>query len=219
LSRASSCSLFRDLAVAAATAILLCSRPSNALTVKIQPGSSECFVLTLTKGASFSGNYEILTDDFDLDSVDVKVTGPAPHHTEHYQSSGLEEGSFAADAADAGDQLLCLTNADVDMEATLGFAFRADADLAGGGAGGALVATEENVKSMIAVANELTQGLDMLADHQEFMRVREESHRTIVGSTNDKVVWWSVAEAAVLFAMAIWQVLYIRTFFETKRSI
>ena len=28
------------------------------------------------------------------------------------------------------------------------------------------LATEANVKSMIEVANELTQGLDMLADHQ-----------------------------------------------------
>jgi hypothetical protein len=95
------------------------------------------------------------------------VTGPAPHHTEHYQSSGLEEGSFAADAADNGDQLLCLTNTDIDTEVTLGFAFRADSDIVGG-VGGDLVATEENVKSMIAVANELTQGLDMLADHQVF---------------------------------------------------
>ena len=49
--------------------------------------------------------------------------------------------------------------------------------------------------------------------------MREELHRETVGSTNDKVVWWSVAEAAVLCAMTLWQVLYIRTFFETKRSI
>jgi len=69
------------------------------------------------------------------------------------------------------------------------------------------------------VANELTQGLGMLADHQEFMRVREEVHKATVMGTSDKVMWWSVAEAASLFAMSVWQVLYIRTFFETKRSI
>jgi hypothetical protein len=69
------------------------------------------------------------------------------------------------------------------------------------------------------VANELTQGLGMLADHQEFMRVREEVHKATVTGTSDKVVWWSVAEAASLLAMSVWQVLYIRTFFETKRSI
>ena len=37
---------------------------------------------------------------------------------------------------------------------------------AGEGGFGPELATEENVKSMIEVANELTQGLDMLADHQ-----------------------------------------------------
>jgi hypothetical protein len=52
-----------------------------------------------------------------------------------------------------GDQELCLTNKDVDTALTIGFAFRADSDLMNSGE----IATEENVKSMIQIANELTQ--------------------------------------------------------------
>ena len=51
------------------------------------------------------------------------------------------------------------------------------------------------------------------------MRVREDTHRQTVASTSDKLMWWSGTEAVVLSAMSIWQILYIRTFFETKRSI
>lgn len=48
---------------------------------------------------------------------------------------------------------MCLTNKDVETQLTLGFAFRADSDLMNNGE----IATEENVKSMIQIANELTQ--------------------------------------------------------------
>ena len=80
-------------------------------------------------------------------------------------------------------------------------------------------ATADNALTASRAVPHLPQGLDMLADHQEFMRVREAAHAETVASTNDKVMWWSVAEAAALAAMSVWQVLYIRTFFETKRSI
>jgi hypothetical protein len=123
------------------------------LTVTVQPGSSECFALHLDKGASFSGNYEVLTEDFDLSAVDVKVSGPptAPHQTTLYASAGLEEGSFAAEAADPGDQSMCLTNTDPSLPVTLGFALRADADLLVADSAKLEAATEENLKSMFEV--------------------------------------------------------------------
>ena len=90
--------------------------------------------------------------------------------------------SFTVEAQQRGDHSLCFKN---DLEGgdaiTIGFAFRADGDvetaaalersgeLTQGSSSSPLVrelATEANVKSMIEVANELTQGLDMLADHQ-----------------------------------------------------
>ena len=32
-------------------------------------------------------------------------------------------------------------------------------------------------------------------------------------------MYWSIAEAVILLGMALWQITYIRTFFETKRSL
>ena len=37
-------------------------------------------------------------------------------------------------------------------------------------------------------------------------------------STNRRVMWFSVAEAAVLIAMGVIQVVYLRSFFERKRA-
>ena len=33
------------------------------------------------------------------------------------------------------------------------------------------------------------------------------------------VLWWSVFESVVLVAMSVWQVVYLRTFFEVKRIV
>ena len=38
-------------------------------------------------------------------------------------------------------------------------------------------------------------------------------------STRSRVLWWTVAETAALVALSLWQVLYIRAFFETKRRL
>lgn len=88
----------------------------------------------------------------------------------------------------SGDQSICLTNSHSSDTRPIGFAFREEAqelltgaDLAG------MAATEENVGEMVTVANDLTQGLDMLRDHQEYMRMREEQHRATVAKTNSKV--------------------------------
>lgn len=34
-----------------------------------------------------------------------------------------------------------------------------------------------------------------------------------------QVLWWTCGEAFILVAMACWQILYIRTFFEVKRYV
>ena len=61
-----------------------------------------CLNLPYCDGASFSGNYEVLTDDADLDKIVVTVEGPAPRHKVHYESKGLEEGSFTIEAQHSG---------------------------------------------------------------------------------------------------------------------
>lgn len=191
----------------------------DALMTDIGPGKSECFLLQMPKGGSCSGNFEIISENAASDVL-VKATGPKPHKTVYYESRGDEEGNFEFVAETEGDQTLCFTNDHATEIRSIGFAFRPDSqdlltseDVAGE------AATEENVKAMIDVANDLTQGLDMLRDHQEYMRAREEQHRNTVSSINSKVYWWTLAEAVILVGMAVWQILYIRTFFEVKRYV
>jgi len=65
----------------------------------------------------------------------------------------------------------------------------------------------------------LSNGLQSVKDEQEYIVVREKTHRNTAESTNARVKWWSVLQAIVLFAVVGWQIYYLKSFFEVKRVI
>ena len=56
----------------------------------------------------------------------------------------------------------------------------------------------------------LAQGLMSVKDEQEYIVVRERTHRNTAESTNARVKWWSVLQAVVLFSVVAWQVYYLK---------
>jgi p24 family protein beta-1 len=84
----------------------------------------------------------------------------------------------------------------------------------------------------------LANSLTSVKDEQEYIVIRERTHRNTAESTNARVKWWSVLQAFVLFSVVAWQVyylkvssldsvnmhwlmnaLYFQSFFEIKRVI
>lgn len=66
---------------------------------------------------------------------------------------------------------------------------------------------------------QLSEGLTAITNEQAYMRMRERVHRNTSESTNSRVVWWSAFEVIVLLAMSLWQIYYLRRFFEVKRIV
>ncbi|PPQ99912.1 hypothetical protein CVT24_009593 [Panaeolus cyanescens] len=62
-------------------------------------------------------------------------------------------------------------------------------------------------------------GLIAVKDEQEYIVVREKTHRNTAESTNSRVKWWSILQAIVLFSVVGWQIYYLKSFFEVKRVI
>ena len=56
----------------------------------------------------------------------------------------------------------------------------------------------------------LSNGLAAVKDEQEYIVLRERTHRNTAESTNDRVKWWSVVQAIVLFLVCAWQVYYLK---------
>lgn len=56
----------------------------------------------------------------------------------------------------------------------------------------------------------LSHGITAVKDEQEYIVVRERTHRNTAESTNDRVKWWSILQAIVLFSVVAWQVWYLK---------
>ncbi|KZV65808.1 supernatant protein factor, C-terminal domain-containing protein [Peniophora sp. CONT] len=65
----------------------------------------------------------------------------------------------------------------------------------------------------------LANGLTAVKDEQEYIVVRERTHRNTAESTNSRVKWWSIMQTLVLFSVVAWQIYYLKSFFEVKRVI
>ena len=62
-------------------------------------------------------------------------------------------------------------------------------------------------------------GLGSVKDEQEYMMIRERTHRNTAESTNSRVKWWSILQSIVLFSVVGWQVWYLKVrLFSLPRS-
>lgn len=48
---------------------------------------------------------------------------------------------------------------------------------------------------------------------------REERFRMTSESTNQRVLWWSIAQTIILILTGIWQMRHLKSFFEAKKLV
>ena len=65
----------------------------------------------------------------------------------------------------------------------------------------------------------LAHGLTSVKDENEYIVVRERTHRNTAESTNSRVKWWSIMQAIVLFSVVAWQVYYLKVPFLSSSSV
>jgi hypothetical protein len=65
----------------------------------------------------------------------------------------------------------------------------------------------------------LSELLAQVKDEQGYIVVRERTHRNTAESTNARVKWWSMFQLGVLVGEGVFQVWWLKRFFEVKRVV
>jgi hypothetical protein len=65
---------------------------------------------------------------------------------------------------------------------------------------------------------QLSELLIQVKDEQSYIIVRERNHRNTAESTNARVKWWSIFQMAVLIGEGIFQVWWLKRFFEVNKN-
>ena len=65
----------------------------------------------------------------------------------------------------------------------------------------------------------LSDLLAQVKDEQEYIVIRERTHRNTAESTNSRVKWWNMFVIGVVIGESLFQVWWLRRFFEVKRVV
>jgi hypothetical protein len=64
------------------------------------------------------------------------------------------------------------------------------------------------------LVRKLSEALTQVKDEQSYIVVRERVHRNTAESTNGRVKWWSMFQLAVVIGEGVFQVWWLKRFFE-----
>jgi p24 family protein alpha len=81
------------------------------------------------------------------------------------------------------------------------------------------VAQKEKLTELQLRIRQLLDQVEQITKEQNYQRYREERFRQTSESTNKRVLYWSLAQTAVLLVMGLWQMKHLKSFFEAKKLV
>ncbi|XP_064461200.1 transmembrane emp24 domain-containing protein 2-like [Ornithodoros turicata] len=192
-------------------ALVSCLVYVHAYFIHVDAHAEECFHDTATSGTKMGLTFEVAEGGF-LD-IDVKITGPDGKVV--YQGERESSGKYTFAAYADGVYHYCFSNAMSTMTPKI-VMFSMDIGEAPTKTQEGEEVHENKLEEMI---KELSTAMASVKHEQEYMMVRDRIHRSINDSTNSRVVLWAFFEAAVLIAMTLGQVYYLKRFFEVRRVV
>ncbi|KAL7276714.1 p24 complex component [Rhizina undulata] len=196
--------------ILAGAALLAASAAAH--NIQLYPHSRECFHETLHRDDRMTVTFQVGDREFggagNLD-VDFWIQDPsgALKVSEHAASSG----DYSFEAHLDGKYTYCFSNENSNV-GTKEVSFNVHG----------IVYVPEEPESSDPLEREvrnLGEMLNQVKDEQEYIVVRERVHRNTAESTNARVKWWSIFQLGVVGGNGIFQVWYLKRFFEVKRVV
>ena len=69
------------------------------------------------------------------------------------------------------------------------------------------------------IVRHLSELVDQVKDEQQYIVIRERTHRNTAESTNSRVKWWNLFVIGIVIGESLFQVWWLRRFFEVKRVV
>jgi len=141
--------------------------------------------------------------------VDFWITAPSGLNIVKHER--LSNGDFSFDAGEDGTFRYCFSN-DFEHHSAKDISFNVHGIVYVPIEHGDSDPLEKEVRT-------LGELLQQVKDEQEYIKVREQVHRNTAESTNSRVKWWSIFQTGVLIGVCVFQVAYLKRFFEVKRVV
>ncbi|KAF2458959.1 emp24/gp25L/p24 family/GOLD-domain-containing protein [Lineolata rhizophorae] len=184
----------------------------SAHNIQMKAHSRECFHETLHADDKMTVTFQVGDREFggsgNLD-IDFWIQRPKGGYQVHER--GVSSGDHSFTAKEDGRYMYCFSN-----EHWSSTSKEVSFNVHG------IVYVPESEAPQDPLEKEVRQLSELVAqvkDEQGYIVVRERTHRNTAESTNARVKWWSIFQLMVLVAEGVFQVWWLKRFFEVKRVV
>ncbi|GAM18347.1 hypothetical protein SAMD00019534_015220, partial [Acytostelium subglobosum LB1] len=191
--------------------IVSLTTPGQAFSFKVPAKIEECIYEELPLDASFTVMFQVTQGGFN----DIDFTIISPDSRILYKGERESEGTKVMKASMEGLYSFCFSNQMSSLtEKTVSFMV-----VVGERSQMADLAKKGDITPLERQIVQLADGVQAILNEQNNLKMREITHRNTAESTNSRVTWWAFFEAVLLVTMSLWQIYYLRRFFEVKRAV
>ncbi|KAK4391092.1 Transmembrane emp24 domain-containing protein p24delta3 [Sesamum angolense] len=165
--------------------------------------------------------YAFIGEDYDanntvIPSISVKVTSPYGNDLHHQEK--VSHGQFAFTTSESGNYLACFT-ADGDQhlgkKVTVGIDWKTGVATKDWDS----VAKKEKIEGLELELKKLEAAVQSIHGNLNYMINREAEMREVSETTNARVAWYSVMSLGVCIAVSVFQLWFLRQYFQRKKLI
>ncbi|KAK4247995.1 emp24/gp25L/p24 family/GOLD-domain-containing protein [Corynascus novoguineensis] len=180
--------------------------------IQLPAHGRECFHENLHSGDKMTVTFQVGDREFgsagNLD-IDFWITNPAGGYETNDKS--VSNGDFTFNARHDGKYVYCFGNEHWGASSkevsfnVHGIVYVSEAD--------------QPQDPLEVEVRKMSDVLERVKDEQAYIVVRERTHRNTAESTNSRVKWWNIFVIGVVIGESIFQVWWLRRFFEVKRVV
>ncbi|RPA97671.1 supernatant protein factor, C-terminal domain-containing protein [Choiromyces venosus 120613-1] len=184
----------------------------TAHNIQLHAHSRECFHETLHRDDRMTVTFQVGDREFGgAGNLDIDFWIQDPSGTLKVSEHAISSGDFSFEAHLDGRYVYCFSNENSSVGSK-----EVSFNVHG------IVYVPEEPESSDPLEREvrsLGEMLNQVKDEQEYIVVRERVHRNTAESTNSRVKWWSIFQLGVVGGNGVFQVWYLKRFFEVKRVV
>lgn len=212
--------------------LVLALTASTALTVsatyfQLQEGSAKCFLEELAPHVLMrimyaarpgDGSSAVLPEEFNKMGIRTEIKNPLSEKVFDAVAPAVGEVKYVSRTA--GDHTICFSTNTSHWWPAQNKIIHFEFDVHTGNEATEFkqAARKEHVEAIQAAVARLDRRVSDVFTEYQYQKAREHRSRQTSESTNSRVLWWSVAQIAMVCGAGVWQVFYLRRFF-TKRNI
>jgi len=129
------------------------------------------------------------------------------------------EGRFTFTSHSAGEHVICLNSNSSAWFNAGQLRVHLDINVGEHAVDYQQVQAKDKLTELQLRVRQLLDQVEQITKEQNYQRYREERFRQTSESTNQRVLWWSIAQTLILLVTGFWQMQHLKSFFEAKKLV